>query len=472
MVCSLMMVASLFLVVWNLQEGSLENANTGSRYATIESLVDYGTFHIDRSRYVRTIDKYKVDGHFISSKPPTLSTIGAGIYWVYQRLTGKTIARYEGDVVRTVSFFTGGVGHIVFLIYFYRLCRLLFRRQLAVIGCMAGACFAYLGVGYATHINELSTAGALGIVGLYYAVRIRLGRDAKPWHWPLAGLALGLLPALELKGLAITGALSLYLVAVDRRKAVLWFLPALLPGLLMQLLLSYDISGSFRPFYMNSALKTHANFYFRNPAGIDALKEPKWLYAFNVLLGHHGLFSMTPLYCFGLYELVRSIKARRWLGESLVCFASVLAYLVFAIWRTRNYGGWCVGMRWLVPIMPLLLLYFGLWLDRVRVTRWLWALVLLAFGVSCFNVQDALSSPYQYSVWHNWLEGAPNRGRVGKTFNLPKRPAKPKAKPKPKPPVRPKTEPLPQSEAIPVPPPASPPQAEPPRRETGSREAR
>jgi len=455
MVCSLMMVASLFLVVWNLQEGSLENANTGSRYATIESLVDYGTYHIDRSRYVRTIDKYKVDGHYISSKPPTLATIGAGIYWTYQRLTGKTIARYEGDVVRTVSFFTGGIGHIVFLIYFYRLCRLLFRRQLAVIGCMAAACFAYLGVGYATHINELSTAGALGIVGLYYAVRIRLGRDAKPWHWPLAGLALGLLPALVPTGLAITGALSLYLVAVDRKKAVLWFLPALLPGMLMQLLLAYHISGSFKLFYLNSALKAHGNFYFRNPAGIDALREPKWLYALNVLLGHHGLFSMTPLYCFGLYELVRSIKARRWLGESLVCFASVLAYLIFAIWRTHNYGGWCVGMRWLVPIMPLLLLYFGLWLDRVRVTRLLWALVLLAFGVSCFNVQDALSSPYQYSVWHNWLEGAPNRGRVGKTFNLPKRPARPKAKAKPKPPVRPKTEPLPQSETIPVPPPAS-----------------
>jgi len=89
------------------------------------------------------------------------------------------------------------------------------------------------------------------------------------------------------------------------------------------------------------------------------------------------------------------------------------------------------------------------------VTRLLWGLVLLAFGVSCFNVQDALSSPYQYSVWHNWLEGAPNRMRVGKTFNLPKRPAKPQPKAKPKPPVRPKTEPLPQSPTIAVPPPSN-----------------
>jgi hypothetical protein len=432
MVCSLMMLASLLSVVWNLQDSSLDNANTGSRYATVESLVDYGTYAIDRSRYVRTIDKYNVGGHYISSKPPTLPTLGAGVYWVYQRLTGKTIARHEGDVVRTVSFFTGGLCHILFLIYFYRLCRLLFRRRLAVMTAMAGACFAYLGVGYATHINNHSTAAALAVTGLYYAVRIRQNSDVRPWHWPLAGFALGALPAIDLPGLAITGALALYLLSYDWKKTLLWFCPALLPGLVAHLALTYQISGSLKPFYFNSELKTYSQFYFRKPSGIDALREPKLTYAFHTLLGHHGLFSMTPLYVFGAYELIRSIKARRLLGESLVTLGAVLAFLLFFILRTRNYGGWCVGMRWFVPIMPLLLLYFGLWVDRVRMSRPLWAAVLVAFGVSCFNVQDALSSPFQYSVWHNWLERAPNRGRVGKVFNVPKRAPKARSKSKSK----------------------------------------
>ena len=362
LVCSLMMVASLFMVIWNLQEGSLQNANTGSRYATIQSLIDYGTFHIDKSQYVHTIDKYKVGDHYISSKPPTLPTIGAGIYWVYRELTGKTIARYEGDVVRTISFFTGGVCHILFLIYFYRLCCLLFRRQRSVMVTMAGACFAYLGVGYATHINELSTSGALAICGLYYAVRIRRGQDAKPWHWPLTGLVLGIMPAIDLPCLAITGGLALYLFTFDKKKTLLWFLPALLPGVLMHLALTYQISGSLRPFYFNSSLKTFKQFYFKQPGGIDGLREPKLLYAYNTLIGHHGLFSMTPLYCFGLYELLRCLSARRLLAESLVVVGAVVAFLAFFILRTRNYGGWCVGMRWLVPIMPLLLLYFGVWI--------------------------------------------------------------------------------------------------------------
>jgi hypothetical protein len=233
--------------------------------------------------------------------------------------------------------------------------------------------------------------------------------------------------------MAITGAITLYLFTYDKKRTLLWFVPALLPGMMVHLALTYQISNSFKPFYLNSELKTFKQFYFKQPGGIDGLREPKWLYAYNTLLGHHGLFSMTPLYCFSVYELLRCFKARRLVAESLVCAAAVAAFLTFFIWRTRNYGGWCVGMRWYVPIMPLLLLYFGVWVDRVRITRGLWLLVLLAFSISCFNVQDALSSPFQYSVWHNWLENAPNRGRVGKTFNLSKRPAKarPKAKPAP-----------------------------------------
>lgn len=409
MVCSLMMTLSLLMVVTNLQKKSIGNANTGSRYVTIESLVDFKTFYIDQSQYIKTIDKYKVGDHYISSKPATLPVIAAGIYWIYQRLTGKTLASNEAEVVRVIGFSTSGVGHILFMLYFYRLCRLLFRRQVAVTFALAGACFGYLGVGYATHINELSTSAALAICGLYYAVRIRHGRNPKPWHWPFTGFVLGLLPAINLPAAAISGLIGLYLFGHDRRKTLLWFLPALMPGLIVHLALTYHISGSFKPFYFNSELKNFKEFHFRRTAAAGAPPESKITYAFNTLLGHHGLFSMTPLCIFGLYELVRSLKARRLFAESVVVAASVATFLIFFIWRTRNYGGACVGMRWYVPVMPLLLLYFGLWLDRVRLTRALWGLTLLAFSISFFNVQDALGGPYRRSLWQNWLSGPPPR---------------------------------------------------------------
>jgi hypothetical protein len=218
---ALMMCVSMIMVVWNLQESSLDNANTGSRYATIEALVDHHTYHIDRTHYTFTVDKYNVGEHFISSKPPTLATIGAGVYWVYQQLTGKTIGRNEGDVVRLVSFFTGGVGHLLFLVYFYRLCRMLLKRELAILACMAGASFAYLGVAYATHINNHSTGAALAVCGLYYAIRIRQGDGARPRHWLAAGVVLGLLPAIDPGGLGLSGLLGLYLLTYDWKKTLL-----------------------------------------------------------------------------------------------------------------------------------------------------------------------------------------------------------------------------------------------------------
>lgn len=428
-VVGMMIVTSLVMVLWNLQDASLENANTGSRYATIESLVDYGTYHIDKSRYRGTIDKKKVGKHFISSKPPALPTYAAGTYWVFQKLTGKTIAKNEGAVVWFVSLCTGWLAHLIFLIYLYRLSKLLLQRQLAIIGTVAVGCFAYLGVAYATAINNHSIGASIALVGLYYAYRVRRGHDAGLRHWVYSGLCFGFLTAVDLPSGALMAAALVYLGLHDWRKTLLLFCPALLPGLAAQVLINYHITGSLTPAYDNPELKNFAGNYFRTRrSGIDALDEPKHVYAFHVLLGHHGLFSMTPLYVFSLWELIRSLRKRALRPEALVIGVTCLVITAFYIYRTRNYGGWCVGMRHLVPIMPLLLLYFGLWLDRVRLTRTVFASVLVAFSVSAFHVQDGLGSPFQFSVWHNWLENSPNRARIGKTFNLPKKTSKPKTK--------------------------------------------
>jgi hypothetical protein len=296
------------------------------------------------------------------------------------------------------------------------------KRQLALIAVMAGACFAYLGVAYATTINNHSISAALAVVGVFYAVRARdFSRTAS--DFVRSGLAVGFSAAVDLSCLAYVAVVGLYLLIADWRRTLLWFVPACLPGVVCLFGLNYYITGSFKPTYSNSELKDFVGNYFRGrQTGIDALKEPKHIYGFNVLLGHHGLFSMTPLFAFGGYELVQAIRTGRRRAFAVALSAVVLLFLSFYIFRSRNYGGWCVGMRWLVPIMPLLLLYFGLWLDRVKLSNTVLGSVLLAFSVSAFHVQDGLTSPFQFSVWHNWLEGKPNRGRVGKKFNLSRKP--------------------------------------------------
>jgi hypothetical protein len=440
----LLMVTSLVMVVFHMQPSSRENANTGSRYATIEALVDQGTWNIDKTNYVFTPDKVKAKGHFVSSKPPLLPTYGAGVYFLLKKITGYNIADNEGIVVWVVGLFTGWLSHLVFLVYFYRLSRLLLVRQLAILILMAAACFAYLGVAYATAINNHSPGAALAIVGFYYAYRARHGLGGNSAYL-LAGFWLGVLPAIDLSSAAATAFLAVYLGTRDLKRTLLLYVPATFPGLGSQLLLAHSATGSWIPAYADTGLMQYAGSYFGGRrSGIDALNEPKAVYAFHVLLGHHGLFSMTPIFCFSAFELVRRLVRRdKYMAETAVFLASVTVVCAFYIFRTHNYGGWCVGMRWLVPIMPWLLVAFGLWLDRATMGRLKWSLVVVAFAVSAFNVQDGLTSPFQFSLWHNFLDGEPNRNRLGPKWNLSRPQKQPDTRHGRPPPSRPRPHPAP-----------------------------
>jgi hypothetical protein len=432
-VISVLIVVSLVMVIWHMQLSSRENANTGSRYATIESLVDRGTFNIDASRYVFTPDKVMARGHYVSTKPPLLPVYGASIYWVLKKAFGLSIVDNEGIVVWVVGVLTGWLSHLVFLLYFYRLAKLLIARQLAILVTMAAACFAWLGVAWGTAINNHAPGAALGVVGFYYAYRAR-NRLGGVLDWLLAGFWLGVLPAVDLSSLAISGFTGLYLLTRDWKRTLLLFVPAALPGLVSEPILAYVATGTWVPAYADASLHHFAGSYFGGKrAGIDALYEPKSVYAFNVLIGHHGLFSMTPIFCFSVFEAVRRLVRRgeKYRAETLVFFGAATVVTLFYIVRTHNYGGWTVGMRWLVPIMPGLLMLFGFWLDRASLPRWKWAIVLFAFAVSAFHVQDGLSSPFQYSVWNNLLENTPNLNRLGPRWNLSRPTGNPAKKPRP-----------------------------------------
>ncbi|MEN9577780.1 MAG: hypothetical protein RJA70_789 [Pseudomonadota bacterium] len=427
---ALIICASAIMVMWNLQDTSLKNSNTGSRYATVEALVDFGTFAINDSVYNFTIDKIKIDKNYYSSKPPTLPTLAAGVYWVHQKLTGKTIATDEGDVLWVIGMCTGWLSHVVLLIYFFKLGLLLFKRQLAQLGSLVGVAFGCLSVAFSTTLNNHSIGATLVFACFYHTVCARRAAPGNVSHYVFAGLYAGFGPAIDLPSAIMSSGAFVLLGLRDWRKTFMFFVPAVLPGAATALTLSYLSSGSIEPVYLRTSLYKYAGSYWNNRSGIEALREPKHIYGFHALFGHHGLFSMTPLLGFGAWALYRELRKRSALfQESLLVAIFCLALLTFYIIRTRNYGGWSVGMRWFVPFMPLLMFYFGLWLDRVlfpklttlsekAVMSSKWGLVVLSLGVSAFHVQDGLTCPFQFSRWHNWLDGKPNRNRQAAKLNL------------------------------------------------------
>ena len=57
------------------------SAHELSRYGTVESLVDRGTFQLDDSSFIGSVDKIYRDGHYYSHQPPLLAVLEAPVYW-------------------------------------------------------------------------------------------------------------------------------------------------------------------------------------------------------------------------------------------------------------------------------------------------------------------------------------------------------------------------------------------------------
>lgn len=149
--------------------------------------------------------------------------------------------------------------------------------------------------------------------------------------------------------------------------------------------------------------------------GLDRGEASKSTYLMNMTIGHHGLFSITPVWALlpvgWILGLAVGRSSERWfhiavLTASTVCF---LFYLNRPL-IDRNYGGVSACFRWLLWFAPLWLVTIAPVFDRLgrlklgRVT----ALLLLAF--SLFSVATALETPWQspwiYRFWIflGWIE--------------------------------------------------------------------
>ena len=133
------MTGQIFSVRASTGETPMLSANDRSRWCTVHSLVDRGTFAIDdiiqrrhpesRRRYWYTIDMVRhrgTDGreHYYSSKPPLFPIILAGEYWLIQRFTGSSLVEQPFFFVRALLITTNV---LPLLIYFVLLARLIER---------------------------------------------------------------------------------------------------------------------------------------------------------------------------------------------------------------------------------------------------------------------------------------------------------------------------------------------------------
>ncbi|MFK7768710.1 MAG: hypothetical protein AB8B55_15930 [Mariniblastus sp.] len=149
-----------------------------------------------------------------------------------------------------------------------------------------------------------------------------------------------------------------------------------------------------------------------NKSQVDRGQPSKQIYAFHVLFGHHGIFTLTPIWLLslaGMISLLCGAKMAgrfqmRWLGMMGLTISIVV--VLFYINRTmmdRNYGGVTSGLRWafwMAPIWLVSMLPIVDWLGKSKSGKALcFALLVISAVSAMYSANNPWVHPWLYEIW-------------------------------------------------------------------------
>lgn len=399
------------------------SANDRSRWDTIRSLVEEGTYEIDNIANQPnwdTIDMVQHVGrdgklHLYSSKPPLLATLLAGEYWLIYHITGYSLGDHPFEIGRFMLITINVIPLWIFYLLLARLLERWGRSDWGRIYVMAGATLATFLTTFAVSLNNHITAAVTTMIAIYAAMQIWYGGRRELRYFVLVGLFAALTASDELPALSLLALLAVALLWKAPRQTLLGFVPAALVVAAAFFATNCIAHGSLRPPYMHrSATNAADNWYdfsytrksdgrvidsyWKNPAGIDKGQSSIGWYAFNVLVGHHGIFSLTPIWLLaipGVWLLGRRYRLRDLaLLITIVTIVCVTFYICFVKPLDRNYGGMTSGFRWVFWFAPLWLLAMLPVADWLAPKRWGRGLGYVLLAVSVISVS--------YPIWNPW----------------------------------------------------------------------
>ncbi|HZU34830.1 MAG TPA: hypothetical protein VFA18_02915 [Gemmataceae bacterium] len=434
--------------------------NDRSRWATARALVDNGTYAIgyrdNESEHNyhdsgiiaedgwKTIDKVLLnrDGQrtFYSSKPPFLATLVAGEYWVLKHGFGLSIIRDRWVVMRIILLTINGIPFVIYLVLLSRLLERYGTTDWGRYLVLAAAGVGTLVLPFMITLNNHILAAFAVLFALYPVLKIwsayRAGTDngraLHAGYFLLAGFFAAVAACMELPALSLAAALLVLLFWLAPLRTLALFVPAAAIPAAAFFLTNYQAIGKLTPAYaeFGGPAYQYAGSHWKPPEsgqvqhGIDFAHESKPVYAMHMLVGHHGFFSLTPIFLPALVGLGAAFVIRRrsagklsaepgfpvrdsgLLGTMLLTVLLSVVVIGFYIYKSNNYGGWTSGMRWLIWLTPLWLLSLLPAADWLSVRRWGRGLAYLLLAVSVLSAHYPPWNPWRHPWLYNLLAWA------------------------------------------------------------------
>lgn len=370
---------------------------------------------------------------FYSSKPPLFPTMLAGWTWTLEKITGWTLREQPAAVIRTTLFFLNIVPFVIYLGLLSSIIFQLTESGWVRIILVAAAAFGSLVTPFLITLNNHTPVVFLVTLALWCLLK---NRSPGVGAACLCGAACGLAFTMELPSLAFLGAILV--LWLDRRRPITFgvFLASASVFIGALIFLNYVSIGSFLPAYSEFGgpwydyegsswhpydnygnLKRNIDFARRN------MGQTRGEYTFHLLLGHHGLFSLTPIFLLSLWGGIvwligANNKSTNGATKSdnmqvipklaLTSLGLTLILTGFYLYKSDNYGGMSCAPRWLMWLTPFLLVCAIPALEKLegsRRGRWL-AVFFLSVGI--FSASWPAWTPwklpwiYDLIVWLGW----------------------------------------------------------------------
>jgi len=416
---AIILVTTALHTIFLTQAKPLLSANDRSRWCTVWSLVERGTFQIDEIRQRPgwdTIDLVKVDDHFYSTKPPLLTTLVAGLTWGVQRVTGWNLIKQLQQVTFVVLLVVNIVPFMISLFAWRAILRQISDRPWVQLFAMTIAAVGTLVTPFLMVLNNHTVAAISTMVALYALLRILKDESKSRAIWPyaLCGVAVAWSAANELPAAAMAAMVGVLALRCSVRKTLLAFLPAAAVPLISLVATNIAATGSWKPFYADYGTDKYRFIvdgvpsYWMNPQGIDRNLDSPLTYFLHCTIGHHGLFSLTPIMLLSLAGWIGCLWIRDRVVRTVVGLSAMTSAIVIAFYMTRtqnyNYGGVSCGLRWALWLTPLWLvatLPVLNWIAQSRLARGAAWVLLLG---SMYSAWQPIDNPWRQPWLFQWME--------------------------------------------------------------------